>query len=387
MDNLTASLNKLLQYIEHEEFKGYDPYDTLNSFIPFSKFGKWIPILAIQFQKRNPVNIRPILGIKKGYNPKAIGLLLYAYCNLYEIYKEEKYKNTIEFLFNWLKNNYSKGYSGNCWGYNFDWASTEKLVKAFTPSIVVTGFVCKGIFKYYELTKNEEALGILLGSVKFLLNDLEKTETQDGICFSYTPVLKDCCYNASMLGAELLIKAYSINQNKKYFELAKLAVNFVISKQNKDGKWNYSINLDSGVERRQIDFHQGFILDSLIEIVKYGGFSEKEYNSSLIKGVEFYKTEQFFPNGRSKWRIPEIWPVEIHNQAQGIITFCLMSDLNPDYLKFAKVIADWTINNMQHTNGYFFYRKYKWYSNKIPYMRWSQAWMLLALSTLYSKLK
>ena len=49
--HLEASLNRLKDYIEKEGFKGYDPYDTLNSFIPFSKMGKWIPALAIQFQK------------------------------------------------------------------------------------------------------------------------------------------------------------------------------------------------------------------------------------------------------------------------------------------------------------------------------------------------
>lgn len=387
LQNIEESLNRLKQYIEKEEFKGHDPYDTLNSFIPFSKFGKWLPILAIQFQKRNPINIRPLLGIKKGYNPKAIGLLLYAYCILYEKNKNKEYKNYIDFLFEWLQNNYSTGYSGYCWGYNFDWASPEKLVNAYTPSIVVTGFVCKGIYQYYKITKNEEALAILQSAVNFLLTDLEKSETTEGICFSYTPVLKDCCYNASMLGAELLIKTYSLTQNMKYLELAKQTVNFVISKQNSEGKWNYSINLKTGAERKQIDFHQGFILDSLYDFVKYSGSEEKKYESSIIKGAEFYKSEQFFSNGQSKWRLPKNWPVEIHNQAQGIITFSLLSELNTEYLNFARTIAEWTIKNMQHKTGYFYYRKNKLYMNKISYMRWSQAWMLLALSTLYSKLK
>ena len=32
--------------------------------------------------------------------------------------------------------------------------------------------------------------------------------------------------------------------------------------------------------------------------------------------------------------------------------------------------------------GYFYYQVTPYYKNKISYMRWSQAWMLLALSTL-----
>jgi hypothetical protein len=37
---------------------------------------------------------------------------------------------------------------------------------------------------------------------------------------------------------------------------------------------------------------------------------------------------------------------------------------------------------MQDKEGYFYYQIYPLIINKIPYMRWGQAWMLLALSTL-----
>ncbi len=73
-----ASLTRLQDYVESEGFKGYDPYDTLNSRFNFLQHGKWIPVLAIQLQKRNPVNFRRILGIPKAFNPKAIGLFLQA---------------------------------------------------------------------------------------------------------------------------------------------------------------------------------------------------------------------------------------------------------------------------------------------------------------------
>jgi len=40
------SKDKLQAYVEAENFKGYDPYDTLNSPIPFHWLGKWGPVLA-----------------------------------------------------------------------------------------------------------------------------------------------------------------------------------------------------------------------------------------------------------------------------------------------------------------------------------------------------
>jgi len=67
---------------------------------------------------------------------------------------------------------------------------------------------------------------------------------------------------------------------------------------------------------------------------------------------------------------------------QGIITFAKLKDHDINYLNFVYKIAKWTIENMQSNDGYFYYRRYKYFNNKIPYMRWGQAWMLLALSNL-----
>ena len=191
--------------------------------LPFdlTRYGKWVPILAIQLQKRSPVNLRPLLGIRKEYNPKAIGLLLHAYSILYQLKPNSGLKQNIDFLFDWLCENYSHGYSGYAWGYNFDWASPTKTLKAFTPSIVVTAFVGKGIFKYYQVTKDKRAVEILRSACDFILNDLARTETRDGISFSYTPIMQDCCFNASMLGAEILAKTYAITGERVLKDLAK----------------------------------------------------------------------------------------------------------------------------------------------------------------------
>ena len=120
--------DQLVEYIEREEYKGYDPYDTLNSYLPFGIIGKWGKPIAIQIQKRNPINLRPLMGIKKGYNPKAMGLLLQAYCLRFKRTQNPDCLERADWLFSWLTNNYSKGFSGYCWGYNFDWASSVKLL-------------------------------------------------------------------------------------------------------------------------------------------------------------------------------------------------------------------------------------------------------------------
>lgn len=382
LDELEFSFNKLNQYVEAEEFKGYDPYDTLNSKIKILKFGKWIPAIAIQVQKRNPVNLRKLLRIKKDFNPKAMGLFLQAYSLMYRINPDPEIKKTMQFLYRWLVDNYSRGYKGYCWGYNFDWVTPKKKIKAFMPTIVVSSIVSKGIFEYYKITKDDQAISVLKSTCDFILEDLPITEKNEGICFSYSPVEKDCCFNASMLGAEILAKVYSLTKEHKLLEYSKKAVDFTLVYQYDDGHWDYSVDLKTGKERKQIDFHQGYILESLHDFMIYTNSTEEKYLKALRTGAEFYRREQFFDDGRSKWRIPIKWPVDIHNQAQGIITFSRLKRLDENYLKFAQTIALWTISNMEDEKGFFYYQQFKFFSNKIPYMRWSQAWMLLALINL-----
>lgn len=385
LDNIMKfedSFNKLEKYIEKEHYKGYDPYDTLNSWIPFKLFGKWGPILATQLQKRNPINIRPLIGIKKEYNPKAMGLFLQAYSILYKKTENEKFLEKAKYFFNWLVNNYSRGYSGICWGYNFPWASSSKYMNAYIPSSVVTGFVIRGIYEYYKISNDNTVPNIISNASKFIRNDLNWTKDNTGICISYTPIIRDLCSNASLLGAEILAINHTLNGEEESGNQAIAAVNYVINKQKKNGVWAYSENIDSGEERMQIDFHQGYILESIFNISNHLDINDNNWNNSIKIGLQFYFENQFFSDGRSLWRLPKEYPVEIHNQAQGIITFNRLSDYYHDEPNFANTIADWTINHMQDNDGYFYYQKFRTHINKTPYMRWSQAWMFLALSNL-----
>lgn len=387
MDRIENSLLKLEKYLENEEFRGYDPYDTLNSWIPFQWAGKWGPVIAIQIQKRNPVNIRPILGIKKEINPKAFGLFLQAYSLLYAKSKKDEYLIKAKYFFEWLSKNQSEGYDGIAWGYNFPWASPEKHLGRNVPSAVVTGFVCKGIVEYYKITQDPLAIELISGAAEFVKKNLPFHRDENGICISYTPIKKDYCFNASLLAAEVLALAGYYTKNQNYINDAIDAVNWAIQLQKEDGRWNYSRNIITGQERVQIDFHQGYILDSIFTIQKSLNISDKKWNIALTKGLNFYMDQQFSPEGRSFWRLPKEFPVEIHNQSQGIITLTRLSEFDGQAFEKAQKIAYWTIDNMQAKDGHFYYQKFRNYSNRLSYMRWSQAWMFLALSYLLTNKK
>lgn len=86
-NNCFNSFCKLRTYCEAEQFKGWDPYDGLNSkvfrAIPFLKDSALCRLVVIQGFKRCPFNLRRLALVPKEYNAKGIGLFLSGYCNLY----------------------------------------------------------------------------------------------------------------------------------------------------------------------------------------------------------------------------------------------------------------------------------------------------------------
>ena len=50
------------------------------------------------------------------------------------------------------------------------------------------------------------------------------------------------------------------------------------------------------------------------------------------------------------------------------------------HIELVDSVLKWTINNMQTQDGYFIYQINKYYTSKIPYMRWAQSWMFFSLS-------
>lgn len=267
------SLDRLRLYCEKEEFKGYDPYDGLNSklfqslpFLPKARF----PRLAwIQLFKRLPVNLRPLVGISKGYNPKGLALFLSGYTNLARVEGLDKYKDRINFLSSKLIELKSQGYSGNCWGYNFPWEAKAFYFPRHTPTVVASTFAANALIDAYELTGDERLLQEGISTKDFVLKDLNRTVMENGnLVFSYSPFDKTSVFNASLLGARLLSRVYSYTKEEELITLAKKAIAYCCEHQNADGSWFYS----TLPWHQWIDnFHTGFNLECIVDYRTYSG--------------------------------------------------------------------------------------------------------------------
>ena len=379
-EKIQDSLRRLTSYCQKEGFKGYDPYDGLNSSIfqaiPLISTNRIARLAWIQVFKRSPLNLRIAAGVKKDYNPKALGLFLSGFCNLYNKASEQEYLNKIIFFSNKLQELASKKWTGACWGYNFDWQARAFFQPKNTPTVVATTFISNALLDAYEITGDERLLTNARSACNFILKDLNRTYDEKGnFAFSYSPLDKSVVFNASLLGSRLLARVYSFTQEKELIEEAKKSVTFCCDQQRTDGSWQYgTLPFHQWVD----NFHTGYNLECIADYMKYS--KDYSYKNQLAKGFDYYIHTFFTEDGIPKYYNNSVYPIDIHSSAQLVITLVKLNKFHEQKELLNKVL-NWTIENMQSDKGYFYYQINKYFSSKIPYMRWAQAWMFYALST------
>lgn len=382
---INKSLRALLDYCESKGFKGWDPYDGLNSKVIKSLWLDkvfFIRLAWIQLFKRNPVNLRKLFLLPEGYNPKGIGLFLSAYSKELIFLRESgkvdlnTLENQVKELADLLIDLRSKGYSGSCWGYNFDWQARGGLFFPYgTPTVVATTYAAYGLFDAYEATRDTKYLYVALDTVNFVLKDLSRDYRDDGtFLFSYSVIKgNNTVYNASLLGSKLLSRAYYYTRDESLISVAKDSVQAVMNAQEADGSWVYG---ELPIQSWKDSFHTGFNLECLADYMKFSGDTSIE--KGVNKGFDYYIKNFFTEDGIPKYYHNETYPIDIHSPAQLVITIDSLGKMNK-MINLVTSVLKWTIDNMQDSEGYFYYQKKKYWTTKIPYMRWSQAWMAHSL--------
>jgi hypothetical protein len=379
-DTVLRSLSELQAYCEREQFKGWDPYDGLNSSlfqaIPLISRNRIARLVWIQFFKRSPLNFRNFSGVKKGYNSKGLGLFLSGYCNLYSIDPQKKYLERINLFSEQLLSLQNREYSGACWGYNFDWQARAFFQPKNTPTVVASTFVANALLDAYEITKDQKLLNTAVSTSSFILKDLNRTYSKQGnFCFSYSPLDKTAVFNASLLGSRILSRIYSYTGEKKLIEEAKKSVEFCCSYQQNNGSWVYgTLPFHQWID----NFHTGYNLECISEYMKYS--HDSSYSENLEKGFEYYLKTFFTKDGIPKYYNNSVYPIDIHSPAQFIITLDKLGKLC-EQKEIANTVLNWTIKNMRSKKGYFYFQINSFFSSRIPYIRWAQAWMFYSLST------
>lgn len=382
MTDLAKIYETLMENSRNDHFAGWDPFDGLESKIFRRTPLRWFRPTRLVWQqivKRSPLNLRPFLLVPKGTNAK--GLALFSLAALARQRSDPSHRNLVdlELAFQPLLAQELRDPSKStlAFGYNFDWQSRAFFAPKGTPTIVPTAFAARALFESSGGWVRERAL-IDIGH--FISKELNRSiETDDEVCFSYTPLDRTRIYNASLLAAEALAYARQVTGEYDFGTLSQKAVKFVLNGQRDDGSWLYG----PGEIHGWVDnFHTAFILDSLRRISELSAGNKAEIEPAISRGFDYWISTFFLDDGTPKYFDSQTYPVDIHSAAAAIVTLAGFVKRDERALPLARKVAEWMAENMIGQDGNTFYQERRFFKIRTPFIRWGQAWAAYSLATL-----
>lgn len=365
-----ASASKaILQYWAVRNNTSHDPYDGLQTSWPSSSLPLVLRLGLVQLHKRSPINLRRLFGIHPSRNPYGEALFVSARLALWHVERDRLHLDEALRSLEWLSGQRLRG----GWAYPFDVQTKTFFYPRSTPNVVCTSFAGHAFLDASEITGDARWLEIAEDAAHFALSELLMRERGNSY-FAYLPGDHKLIHNANLLAARLCVRTGRLAQNPGLVEAGCGATDTTLSHQRPDGSFLYGFGRDLA----WIDgHHTGFVVECLADLLR----TIPEVAGSLRRAADYYKTTLFYPNGRPRPNPGASFPVDVIAGAQGIQTFAKLGDV----LEACR-IADWMLSHMRTGEGRYVYQRRRLHKKAVPYARWSDAPMALALAILVKSL-
>lgn len=393
---IVEACTALEEWVRTRNWTGLDPYDIWAH--PFLR-----RIEALKKNRSNRIaryvilkaaHLHPALTVKllkpvATPSAKAFGLFAQSYVKLSSLNPSGHYKDNAFACLTWLLAHPGRSERGAGWGYPFDWQDGSTLISKGTPSAVVTFFCGSAFldaFEAWNCAKHGEVAeqaGVFLAGLPQL-----RVPREDEACLSYTPQTKEYVHNASLLAAAYLARAGRAFGRREWIELAQKCVRYSARRQQPDGSFFYfgpeeERDVSAEVLQRVDHYHTGFVIRALLDVARYTNM--KLAKDSSLRAARHYLTA-LFDGAVPRHTTRSLYPIDIHSCSEALL--CLtqighyLPELRVEAFERRRRVLDWTLDHMRNETGHFSYRRYRTHVVRIPFMRWSQAWMLRALTEL-----
>lgn len=389
--SMLAALNSTWRYCTRAGWAGWDPYDALTASNPAARILKTTRIgrLALtQLMKRSPVNLRPLLRVPATCNAKSLALGILATCRCKNLagLDPSPLVEGAELVRRLLDASIETKH-GFGWGFPFEYEVRAFRFPLGTPTVVITAIVVRALHEALcslQLTPDtvRKCRGAIDGAAEFVLHDLQRIVDQDGLCFSYSPLDRSRVVNATLFAAEILARATAVRGSEVGVEEIASTVKWSWARQTELGGWPYG---DASHHQWQDSFHTGFNLLSLdavrtlVEPVVAGS----EYLVPLERwrrAYQYYLRTFVEPSGRLRYYAHQPWPEDSHALAVALLLLRLGREHDPNAERDLSRVFQWGIRRLWDPRGRFIDFRTRFFSTSVPYLRWSQAWMLYALA-------
>jgi hypothetical protein len=389
-----GAVTRLERWVRANGWAGFDPHDVKGKPLfmyllkPHASLVRRVvrkPILSLE--ANYPRLARKLFGVKPTVNAKGMGLFARGYLQLFAATGEVAYRRKAEECLEWLLANTSRGYDEPCWGYPFDWQSGV-VTPAGTPASVVTSAVGDAFWHAWKILEVRRYLEVCEGICRFSLKHLKQDSMADGtLCFSYTPLDDFHVHNANLLVAEFLARVGRETQRQDWVDTGIAAGRYALVEQNVDGSIYYWGRIQNYYNPKIIDhYHSGFEIRCLHGLWKHTGRDDfrvatKSYYAFYLRNLIERRGDVAAPRMYPK----SFYPVNIHSCAEALLIATQLKDDFAEARELAAPLLKWIVSNMQRDDGAFIYMIRRAFGREkritIPYIRWGQGWMMLALSS------
>lgn len=379
MSTAAEQLQALDAWVARHDFAGWDPYDALNSPLlkALSLGTRHGGIAWVQLVKRCPWNLRPLLGVPRGRNPKGIGLFLHSAALEHGHTGSPASRDRITALGDWLLANGNRRWGGLGWGYNFPWPGRSFYCPAGTPTVVGTAFIGQALLRAHAVTREARWLEGAREAARFIHRGLpESVRDRRGVCAAYTPLDRSRIANANLLGAALLLAVGTHDRDPDLLDAGAERLEYSLADQRPDGSWLYG----EAANQAWIDsFHTGYNLLAIEQGWRLTG--EPRWRGALERGLAFYRDHFLEPDGTVAYYHDRRGPLDPHAFAHALITLQTLKALDGRCADLhARVLGRLEALFRREDGSYSFWITPAGRRVDIPYMRWVQAWVHAALA-------
>lgn len=372
------------------DFAGRDPYDGLKSELlaPVLERSRLLRLAVIQGVKRCPVDLRPLLQIPPGHNPKGLALLLQGAAAMPDLTTAAERERLVDMIVGLASHpdgtavregrSTAAGAAAEFvdddiaaagWGYDFPWQSRAFLQPAFYPTVVCTSFVVDAVAE----TGHPIAPAVAAAAAGFVTGHLHRHEDQTGICYSYSPRDRTRVFNASLFAGKILARGAGDRSGDE----AARVVDYVVSRQRDDGSWVYG---EADHWQWTDGLHTGFVLETIAGIARLLD-EPRRWDTALERGLAFYRDHLFGPDLTPHYFSNRPHPLDSHTVAQAALTFLALADRDSTLAADARGVLELGCKRLYDpARASFAYQRGRWLTSRTTFLRWSQAWMLRALA-------
>jgi hypothetical protein len=195
--------------------------------------------------------------------------------------------------------------------------------------------------------------------------------------FVYCKGSRVAIHNANLLVASFVGRASAIGSSER--ELASRAVAYTLERQRPDGSWPYG----EGPSLGWVDgFHTAYVLERLVQW--HAVDPDPAVSRAISRGAAYFIERLLDPDGAPRATSSSRYPIESHAAASAVTALSMLGEYEARALPRAELVLSWALARLRRRDGRFVFRRGRLLSNRVAYIRWSDAHMLLALANYLS---